>query len=61
VPDIVVAAAPVTVIVAAAPVIVAEFTSDTPTLLQTDWEYALVAAMSALEHVESMQEAMLWI
>jgi hypothetical protein len=31
------------------------------TLLQTDWEYALAAAMSALEHVESMQEAMLWI
>ena len=31
------------------------------TLLQTDCEYALAIAMSALEHVASMQAAMLWI
>ena len=31
------------------------------TLLQTDSEYALAIAMSALEHVASMQAAMLWI
>jgi hypothetical protein len=42
-------------------VTVAEFTSDTPTLLHTDSEYALAAAMSALLQVASMQEAMLWI
>jgi len=42
-------------------VTVAEITSETPTLLQTAIASALASAMSALEHVASMQEAMLCI
>jgi len=46
-------------VLADAPVAVAGFTSGTPILSQTDCAFALAAAMSALEHVASMQDAML--